>query len=79
MSKSAEGVLLPQGTAAVNNDNNNNNDDCRRCCADQMSVAAACTNATRYTDSLHFALLMRSHLVESSDSNSYVLSYYVPV
>jgi len=42
-----------------------------------ISVAAACKIATRYTDSLHFVVLMRGHLVESSDKNTYVLSYYV--
>ena len=34
--------------------------------------------ATRYMDSLHLHLLLRGHLLESSDSNSYVLSYCFP-
>jgi len=34
--------------------------------------------ATRYTDSLHFVLLMRGHLVESSDKNLYISSYKDP-
>jgi len=34
--------------------------------------------ATRDMDSLHFVLLMRSHLVKSSDKNLYVLFYKDP-
>jgi len=47
-------------------------------CCSNISVAAVRKIATRYTDSLHFVLLMRSHLVESSDENLYVLSYKDP-
>jgi len=47
-------------------------------CCSNISVAAVRKITTRYTDSLHFVLLMRSHLVESSDENLYILSYKDP-
>ncbi len=65
--ESRRGVVA-WGTAVVNNDAA---DDA----ALNISVAAVRKIATRYTNSLHFVLLMRDHLVESSDKILYVFSY----